>query len=181
MRSWQASNSPESSYRKDNKEAIRDATPQTITVALVRFDPVPFPDAPPGMSKSRVRGKLASKLSGRSKVTVGRASIQPDKKPYLTRRKCWSFYNGRTEHTIRIVLAGRHLGTRQSQPFGPLRKVSANWEVHVYSKPLKYSCFFTCSKDVVGIGKESDCSLKSARPWARSYPTDKASKDESRS
>ena len=37
------------SYRKDSNDATRDATPQTITVALVRFEPVPLPEAPPGI------------------------------------------------------------------------------------------------------------------------------------
>ena len=37
------------SYRKDSNEATSDATPQTITVALVRFEPVPPPEAPPGI------------------------------------------------------------------------------------------------------------------------------------
>ena len=41
----------EAAYRKDSNEATRDATPQTMTVALVRLEPVPPPDAPPGISK----------------------------------------------------------------------------------------------------------------------------------
>ncbi len=40
-------------YRKDSNEATRDATPQTIIVALVRLEPVPPPDAPPGISRSQ--------------------------------------------------------------------------------------------------------------------------------
>ena len=40
----------ETSYRKDSNEATREATPQTMTVALVRFEPVPPPEAPPGIS-----------------------------------------------------------------------------------------------------------------------------------
>lgn len=46
---WEG-NSP---YKKESNEATRDATPQTMTVALVRLAPVPPPDAPPGMSTSR--------------------------------------------------------------------------------------------------------------------------------
>ena len=45
------------SYRKDSNEATRDAIPQTTTVALVSFEPVPPPDAPPGISRSQ-RSKL---------------------------------------------------------------------------------------------------------------------------
>ena len=40
-----------SSYRKESREATKDATPQTITVAFVRLEPVPPPDPPPGMLK----------------------------------------------------------------------------------------------------------------------------------
>ena len=40
------------SYKKDSNEATREATPQTMTVALVRFDPVPPPEAPPGILRS---------------------------------------------------------------------------------------------------------------------------------
>ena len=39
-------------YKKDSNEATREATPQTMTVALVRFNPVPPPEAPPGISTS---------------------------------------------------------------------------------------------------------------------------------
>lgn len=62
----------EVSYRKDSKEATRDATPQTITVALVRFEPVPPPDAPPGISRSQSSKleelKLARGLKGSFEV-----------------------------------------------------------------------------------------------------------------
>ena len=39
------------SYKKDRSEATKDATPQTMTVAFVRFEPVPPPEAPPGISE----------------------------------------------------------------------------------------------------------------------------------
>lgn len=53
-----------SPYRKESKEAIRDATPQTVTVALVRLEPVPPPDAPPDMStRAGVRNESATELS----------------------------------------------------------------------------------------------------------------------
>lgn len=50
-----------SSYRNDSKDATKDATPHTITVAVVRLEPVPPPEAPPGMSN--VQDKLATELS----------------------------------------------------------------------------------------------------------------------
>ena len=55
-------------YRKDSNEATRDATPQTIIVALVRLEPVPPPDAPPGISRSQCtklgKLKIARGLNG---------------------------------------------------------------------------------------------------------------------
>jgi hypothetical protein len=60
MKGWQDFGSRNSSYKKDKRDAIRDATPQTITVVLGRFEPVP---PPPGISRCRVQGKLAQKLS----------------------------------------------------------------------------------------------------------------------
>ena len=47
----------EVSYKKDSNEATRDATPQTMTVALVRFEPVPPPEAPPGISEKLKLGR----------------------------------------------------------------------------------------------------------------------------
>lgn len=55
----------EISYRKDTNEATRDATPQTMTVALVRFEPVPPPDAPPGISRSQRSNLEKLKLARR--------------------------------------------------------------------------------------------------------------------
>ena len=50
------------SYKKDKNEATKDATPQTMTVAFVRFEPVPPPEAPPGISEML-------KYEGSSRVT----------------------------------------------------------------------------------------------------------------
>ena len=41
-----------SSYKKESREATNDATPQMMTVAFVRFEPVPLPDAPPGILRT---------------------------------------------------------------------------------------------------------------------------------
>lgn len=40
-----------STYKNDMRDATRDATPQTITVALVRLDPVPLPGVSSGISR----------------------------------------------------------------------------------------------------------------------------------
>ncbi len=58
------------SYRKDSNEATRDATPQTMTVALVSFEPVPPPDAPPGIPKIQ---KLGQGLKGSFEVDCTRS------------------------------------------------------------------------------------------------------------
>ena len=50
---------------KDTNEATREATPQTMTVALVRFEPVPPPDAPPGISRSQRSKREELKLARR--------------------------------------------------------------------------------------------------------------------
>ena len=65
----------EVSYRKDSTEATRDATPQTITVAMVRFEPVPPPDAPPGMSRSQ-RSKFGGLELARGLKGSGGAKIK---------------------------------------------------------------------------------------------------------
>lgn len=56
----------QSPYKKDSKEATKDAIPHTMTVALVRLEPVPPPEAPPGISKARQKAgtKLSESLAG---------------------------------------------------------------------------------------------------------------------
>ena len=44
-------------------EAIKEATPQTMMVALVRLEPVPCPEVPPGILKACTRN-LQQKLAG---------------------------------------------------------------------------------------------------------------------
>lgn len=49
----------EESHNKEINDAAREATPQTMTVALVRLEPVPPPEDLPGIVKMLPRQSMA--------------------------------------------------------------------------------------------------------------------------
>lgn len=52
--------SSDRTHKNDNSDAINDATPQTMIVAYVSFEPVPPRDAPSGISRIKDAGAQKS-------------------------------------------------------------------------------------------------------------------------